>query len=400
MPTKGAPLNKITGRAVAAALATCLAQATALQAAAADAAGELDAVRRQCIAAAHDLQQHEQRVQALGHNIDLLGQDAAGRKRGLDEGRGEEAQLLGAIERVALHPPQPVIAAAGTAGTAVDRLRGELLLRAVDPALHRQAHALGGEIERVAALRQEIAGKEAELGPARQALAKERAQLAALVGQREKLGKRLLPRDTDEAGSAWLARDAKDLADLIKRASTAADRRDKNLADSRDSKAKAAAKRSDPTRPSALRDFAPAESRLTPPAAAPVGRGFSAGTASGEPSQGLRFDPPPGAVVVAPFDGQVIFAGPFGAFGVVLIIRHGGLYHSLLAGLARSDVKAEDWVLAGEPLGAMPDQAGRALYFELRRNGQPVDPQPLLAASDDGPPLEPERQNGDQRVRE
>jgi len=78
------------------------------------------------------------------------------------------------------------------------------------------------------------------------------------------------------------------------------------------------------------------------------------------------------------------------------IIRHGGLYHSLLAGLERIDLKADQWVLAGEPVGVMPEGSGGALYFELRRDGRPVDPQPWLApgaAARNEP-------DGDQRVRE
>src|SRR2546427_9486920 len=57
-----------------------------------------------------------------------------------------------------------------------------------------------------------------------------------------------------------------------------------------------------------------------------------------------RLDAGGGAVVVAPFDGRVIYAGPFGSVGLVLIIRHADLYHSLLAGLARTDVRIDDWV--------------------------------------------------------
>jgi murein DD-endopeptidase MepM/ murein hydrolase activator NlpD len=64
------------------------------------------------------------------------------------------------------------------------------------------------------------------------------------------------------------------------------------------------------------------------------------------------------------------------------------LYHSLLAGLGRVDVKADQWVLAGEPVGALPDAvdkaSGGALYVELRRDGRPVDPQPWLASRDRG----------------
>jgi len=124
---------------------------------------------------------------------------------------------------------------------------------------------------------------------------------------------------------------------------------------------------------------------------------------------------PAGGGVVAPFDGRIVYAGGFRDLGLVLIIRHAGGYHSVLAGLGRVDVDAEQWVLAGEPVGVMPaPQSSRSagegteagvvpLYFELRRDGRPVDPQPWLARSDDGSsglsPVGPGERNGDQRVR-
>jgi hypothetical protein len=52
----------------------------------------------------------------------------------------------------------------------------------------------------------------------------------------------------------------------------------------------------------------------------------------------------------------------------------------------------------------MPEGSDRRLYFELRRDGRPVDPQPWLARSDDGQPAEApgasDEPNGDQRVRQ
>jgi septal ring factor EnvC (AmiA/AmiB activator) len=112
-------------------------------------------------------------------------------------------------------------------------------------------------------------------------------------------------------------------------------------------------------------------------------------------------------VVVAPFDGKLVYAGPFPPYELVLIIRHTDGYHSLLAGLGRADIGVGQWVLAGEPVGMMPDAAepssGGTLYFELRRDGRPVDPQPWLAKRDEttergGEAGKPEA--GDQRVRE
>ena len=171
------------------------------------------------------------------------------------------------------------------------------------------------------------------------------------------------------------------------------------------------------TRPAELRIFDPPQSALMLPVSGPIDRPFGAADSVGGAKSGVGLTAPAGGQVVAPFDGRVIYAGGFRDLGLVLIIRHGGGYHSLLAGLGRVDVDTDQWVLVGEPVGAMPvsersPQAGEGrgeaptspLYYELRRDGRPVDPQPWLARSDDGhpaePPREPDERNGDQRVRQ
>ena len=86
--------------------------------------------------------------------------------------------------------------------------------------------------------------------------------------------------------------------------------------------------------------------------------------------------------MVAPWDGIVAFAGPFRGYGVVLILQHSDGYHSLIAGLGRLDVAPGQPVAAGEPVGrTLADgSAAPGVYLELRRNGQPIDPLPWLAA--------------------
>jgi septal ring factor EnvC (AmiA/AmiB activator) len=92
-----------------------------------------------------------------------------------------------------------------------------------------------------------------------------------------------------------------------------------------------------------------------------------------------------GAQVVAPYDGRVAFAGLFRGYGQILIIEHGGRYHTLLAGLERIDAGAGQWILAGEPIGVMGSSQEQfpELYLELRHAGQPVNPLPWLATTDD-----------------
>lgn len=358
--------------------------------------------RQQCIAAAADVQRRELVAALLGHAIDLMGSDLAGRRRGLAETRQEQAQLLGELERVALHPPDRFVT---LPQAPLDRVRGELLRQAIAPALRTEARALAGAIQRIAALKTEIAARQKELAAAHDVLSGGRAHLGELTQRRLVLEHQLLPESIgDAAALARLGHVAKDVDDLIKRADAEQDRRDRALLSrakkmAREAAAPSTAPPADPTRPADLRSFDPPSSRLTAPVAGTVSRAFGAADPADNTapaSTGVTFDATPGATVVAPFDGRVIYAAPFGALGLVLIIRHGDLYHSLLAGLDRVDVRVDDWILAGEPVGAMPDKSGLGFYFELRRDGRPVDPQPWLAARD----AERGGRSGDQKVSE
>jgi len=368
--------------------------------------GELDAVRQECIAAARDAQQHEQAIAGIEHTIALLGRDAEGRQRGLDESRAQQARLLGMLAYLARDPPERTALAPVAA---IERIRGEMLLQGTLPGLRAEAQALVGEIERIAVLRQQIAGRKGELARALQARGGDRGQLAELTARRLALTLGTLPEDSAGAGAARIAKlghEASDIGDLIKRSNAATERRDKEVLDRaraalpKDKASALTAEAVDPTRPHQLHAFDPPHSGLVMPVAGTIARRSGADDAAIEAgataNQGLGLAALPGAVAVAPFDGRVIYAGPFRNLGLVLIIRHGGLYHSLLAGLERIDLKADQWVLAGEPMGALPEGFGGALYFELLRDGRPVDPQPWLAPG----AAERNEPSGDQRVRE
>jgi septal ring factor EnvC (AmiA/AmiB activator) len=333
----------------------------AASAAAAAPPSELDTLRQECIAAARDSSQRERQLAALEHTIELLTRDADARRRGLDESRAEQTHLLAALLHLARHQPG---GPASAAAPPFDRVRGELLLDGAIPALRAEARALIGEIERVAQLRRRIAAKQDELAPAQALAAMAHEQLAALVARRNQLE----PEDkTAAARIAKLAREAGDLGDLVKRADAA-----------------------DPARARPLPPFDPEQSALVMPVAGTISKRFGEGEA-----KGLSVAAVAGAEAVAPADGRVIYAGPYRNFGLVLIIRHGGLYHSLLAGLKRLDIAVDRVVGAGEPVGAMPE-TGAVLYVELRRDGRPVDPQPWLAPTEDGR----DQPGGDQRMRE
>ncbi|MBV9014248.1 MAG: peptidoglycan DD-metalloendopeptidase family protein [Alphaproteobacteria bacterium] len=343
---------------------------------------ELDQARHDAIQAARETQQHQAAAAALDRELDLLDRDLAARRRGLDESQPEQAQLLGALERLALHQPDETKASEAPLLSSLDRARSQMLLAATVPALRAEAQALAGEIQGVASLRARIAAKESELAGLRDALPKYRENLAQILAHRAELIRQLLP-ETGKPTDLAAKPDKTDLNNLIQLADAAAEKRDKALLararaglpkDQAEALTLAAA---DPTRPKDLRPFAAAEAAMLLPAAGTVLTKDQTGGAEAA-GQGLHLATPSGAVVVAPFDGQVIYAGPFQPYVLVLIIRHTDGYHSVLAGLGRADSAVGQWVIAGEPVGVMPDAAGQGsggeIYVELRRNGQPVDP--------------------------
>jgi septal ring factor EnvC (AmiA/AmiB activator) len=123
--------------------------------------------------------------------------------------------------------------------------------------------------------------------------------------------------------------------------------------------------------------------QLQPPVIGVVVTGWGDKTDSG-PATGLSYHAPPGAHVISPCGGRVVFAEPFRSYGLLTIINCGGGYHVVLSGFERLEVKAGQTLVAGEPVGIMPDwQPGSterrpALYLEVRHDGTPVNPMPYL----------------------
>jgi septal ring factor EnvC (AmiA/AmiB activator) len=108
-----------------------------------------------------------------------------------------------------------------------------------------------------------------------------------------------------------------------------------------------------------------------------VVRGFNA-PGEGGPARGLTLLAPPGARVVAPCAGAVVFAAPFRSYGRLVILECAAGQHLVLGGLERLDVAAGQRLRAGEPVGVLGTGQRPTLYVELRRRGEAVDPRPAL----------------------
>jgi septal ring factor EnvC (AmiA/AmiB activator) len=93
-------------------------------------------------------------------------------------------------------------------------------------------------------------------------------------------------------------------------------------------------------------------------------------------SNGIEIAAFGGADAMAVHDGVVAFAGIFAGFGNLVILEHGSRAFSLYGDLLTITVRKGARVERGQTVGSVgPTQSGSdGLYFELRVDGQPVDP--------------------------
>lgn len=108
--------------------------------------------------------------------------------------------------------------------------------------------------------------------------------------------------------------------------------------------------------------------------ALPVQGSMRIGESSREGAPGLEFYGRPGGPVRAAADGKVAFARPYGAYGLMVILDHGGSFYTVYGGLGSTDVQVGDWVGMSTRIGTL-DTAGpdAILFFEIRRGTRPLD---------------------------
>lgn len=97
--------------------------------------------------------------------------------------------------------------------------------------------------------------------------------------------------------------------------------------------------------------------------------------------QGMLIGTDRGARVRAPFAGRVVYADWLPGMGLMVVLDHGGGYLSLYGHNEEIFRKVGDAVASGEVIGSVGDTGGHnepALYFEVRRGREPVDPETWL----------------------
>ena len=423
---------------------------------AAELEAELAQLRRELVQSGKRAHRHENELAQIESRLNELSSQESASRESLRKRRDQFADVLSALQRIARHPPEAVIAQPRDAN---DLVRSAILLRSAVPEIQRLSDELRLELETLADTRRQIAARRNDLAASSTELKEERARLDSLLRQKAPLlDQALAQRKAAQRRMEELAREAKDLRDLLARlererrereererlarekaererlarekaererlAREAAEReRLAREAKERERLAREAAERERLAQEAAERErqarearerervaretaekerqareeaerrrqarqqdsgepFSQAKGRLPLPVVGQIVELYGEHTSAGMTRKGIVIETRPEAQVLAPYKGRVVFAGPFRGYGQLLILEHSEGYHTLLAGLSRIDGVVGQEIWAGEPVGRMDqlDDPRPSLYFELRRNGRPINPLPWLAS--------------------
>ncbi len=351
---------------------------------------EINSLRREAIAAARTAQRHEAELIALEARLRELNERESAIRAELSERRYAMSGTLAALERLSRNPPQTLLAFPDAPTRMV---RSGILLKVALPRIRDDAARLAAKLDELTGVREETRLQLASVAAETTELEAEQKRLAGILQRKSTLLKQTEAERRDvNRRVAELANKAKSIRELL--AQIEAERRQREAAEKK-RQAELAAQQAaalrqqaperkgsaaDLTRPAGIRPF-PDSGPITDPTSAQIVLYYGQRNRLGQVERGITYATRPGAQIVAPHDGLVTFAGPFEDYGQILIIEHDGGYHTLLAGLERLDTAVGQWVLAGEPVGAMGQTSldGSGLYLELRRDGQPINPQRWIA---------------------
>ncbi|KQZ15217.1 hypothetical protein ASD44_15010 [Mesorhizobium sp. Root554] len=367
-------------------------------------AAEIATVRKDRTSITAALIQSAKTEQKLGQDIEDIGAKLEGFKgqeqiirKSLAARRDVLAEVLGALQRIGLNPPPALLV---KPEDALSSVRSAILLGAVVPEMRHQTEVLAADLAELSRITASIESERGKLTAAIGEQAAEKQKLTLLLEAKRKAQAETEQALAQEQQTAQqLAAKAASLKDLIGSLEAEADKTRK-AADA--ARREAEARTNSEAELAALPvpeanqlaesvPFSALVGQVALPATGMMKRRFGGSDGNGGVMQGDTLATQSNAIVTAPADGNVLYAGPFRSYGQLLILDAGGGYHVVLAGMSRLNVASGQSVLAGEPVGAMGEArvASTAassngnvtpeLYIEFRKDGKPVDPTPWWA---------------------
>lgn len=353
---------------------------------------ELSEVSREMVKTAKQIQNNEDKISTMETQLRQLQEELKTANEGFLSQDENLIKTLSALQNLALKPTEALFV---QPLTPVETIRSAILLRETVPYLEANAKKIRQDLENIEKKKNLIEKQVARITAQKQVLEKEHENMKLLVQRKSRIRNKIEIQTVKAKQKVEkLASQANDLRDLLskleneKRIKTQKQEEErKRLAKLREEEQRLAEeKKVEQTQSADLIKYSPdiiteigkgfikAKGRLPMPARGPIVTTYGEEKIKGVVSKGIIIKTRNMAQVTSPFDGSVIFAGPFRGYGNLIIVDHGEGYLSLLAGLEDIDCELGQMLLAGEPVGQMPDSYEAKLYVELRHHNQPIDP--------------------------
>ncbi|MDO5386325.1 MAG: peptidoglycan DD-metalloendopeptidase family protein [Pseudomonadota bacterium] len=346
---------------------------------------ELKSLSAKMVRSARLIQNSEEKISAMEAELKKLEEELKAAENNFTVEDDNLIRTLSALQNLALKPTESLFV---QPLTPVEIIRSAMLLRETVPYLEQNAQRIRKKLEQIEKQRQQVENQVKRILAQKKVLEQEHSQLKSLTQKKSQLGNSLkIQSAAAQKKVNKLASQAQDLRDLLKKLEKerlAKEKRDREEAARRAEEQRR--KKQEENQQDALikfkadaikelgDGFIKAKGRLPMPARGQVVTRYGEETAKGVSSKGIIIKTRGQAQVIAPFDGTVIFAGPFRGYGNLIIIDHGKGYLSLLAGLETIDTELGQLLLAGEPVGQMPDDDDARLYIEIRKDNHPINP--------------------------
>lgn len=365
-----------------------------LQAQATQISLELTRISKDMIASAKQIQNSEEKISRMESELETLRADLKKTEENFVVEDDNLIKTLSALQNLALKPTEALFV---QPLTPVEIIRSAMLLREAVPYLQENAARIREDLEKIEAQKNLVEKQVARIIRQKKILEKEHEQMKALVQRKSKIRNAVEIKSVKAKKKVeQLASQANDLRDLLNKLEK--QRQEKlrrqeeerrRLAELKAAEARRAAEETKKLeekqradlikfKPEVINEvgenFVKAKGHLLRPARGPVVTAYGEQMSKGVTSKGIIIKTRSQAQVISPYDGTVIFAGPFRGYGNLIIIEHGQGYLSLLAGLEEVDCELGQMLLAGEPVGQMPESGDARLYVELRKDNHPVNP--------------------------
>ncbi len=349
---------------------------------------ELKNVNKKMIAAAKKIQNGEDEILKKQEELAVLQKHLNESEEKFNSENDMLIETLAALQNLALRPSEAVLV---QPLSPVEVMRSSILLRGSVHSLESRASSIRQSIEDISNQKAQIALRLQDLEKDNKKLAMQQEDMKKLSQQKSTMYSQISSQSEEAKKKAdMLASQAHNLRDLLEKLEKQKEIARRQMAEkARLAREQAAAKlheeshgleaineyeNSSQTLEQPAAGFSKAKGRLSRPARGPLVTAFHSELSKGVYSNGIDIKTAAKAQVIAPYDGTVIYAGPFKNFANLVIIDHGEGYTSLLSGLGETDTEVGQTLLAGEPVGTMPADAGSKLHIEIRKNNHPVNP--------------------------